>query len=95
MDVLIIEDESKARNLIRNILVKNCSFVANIYEAKNLLDGVDMIREQAPHLVFLDIEMPEHSGLEIFNFIKHQMGLFVVQISTNVCMMPIGPSFIS
>jgi len=70
MKVIIIDDEPRARNLLEKILseIKEISFT--IHLAKNLLEGVKLIEEKKPDIVFLDIEMPEHSGLEIFNFIK-------------------------
>jgi two-component system LytT family response regulator len=36
----------------------------------NLNDGIELIKHTNPDLVFLDIEMPDGSGLEIFN---HQL----------------------
>lgn len=69
MDVLIIDDEKKARHLLHTLLLENCPQITQVFEADNLLSGVELIKEKAPKIVFLDIEMPEHSGLEIVNFI--------------------------
>jgi two-component system, LytTR family, response regulator len=70
MKAVIIDDEKKARNVLRTMLVENCPKVIEIFEADDLLTGVELIKNEAPEIVFLDIEMPEHSGLEILNHIN-------------------------
>lgn len=70
MKALIIDDEKKARNVLQILLQENCPQITDIFTAENLLDGIAIIRKEQPQLVFLDIEMPEHSGLEIGNFIN-------------------------
>lgn len=69
MKALIIDDEAKARSLLNIILQENCEEISEIFEASTLLSGVEIIKKEEPKLIFLDIEMPEHSGLEILNFI--------------------------
>lgn len=69
MKVLLIDDEPKARKLLEVLLQENCFEVTEIFTAKDLLSGVELIKKESPKIVFLDIEMPEHSGLEIFDFI--------------------------
>lgn len=69
VDVLIIDDESKARNLLETILQDNFPKINAIYQASNLTDGVVIIEQKKPNIVFLDIEMPQYSGLEILDFI--------------------------
>jgi two-component system LytT family response regulator len=70
MKAIIIDDEPKARNLSRILAEENRPKTTQIFEAGDLLSGVSIIKEEAPSIVFLDIEIPEHSGLEILNFIE-------------------------
>lgn len=70
MNILIIDDEFKARSLLRNIIENSCRFVTTISEAPDLRKGVDIIRETHPQLVFLDIEMPNQQGTELLNYFE-------------------------
>ena len=82
MKAIIIDDEPKARNLLRILVEENCPKITEIFEAGDLLSGVDVIKNEAPNIVFLDIEMPEHSGLEILNFIERDVINFEIIFTT-------------
>ncbi len=68
---ILIDDESHARASIRGILESNFPEVEIIGEAKDLPEGVKLINRSQPDVVFLDIEMPGYSGLEIMDFFPH------------------------
>ncbi|MFT4683826.1 MAG: two-component system LytT family response regulator [Saprospiraceae bacterium] len=82
MKAIIIDDESKARNLLGILIQENCPKITQIFEAKDLLSGVEIIKKETPNIVFLDIEMPEHSGLEILNFIEKDVLNFEIIFTT-------------
>jgi two-component system LytT family response regulator len=69
MNVLIVDDENGARNLLKNILSERSQDIHQLFEAENLLVAVDIIKSNKIDLVFLDVEMPNHRGTEILNFI--------------------------
>lgn len=69
MNLLIIDDENRARLLLKTILQNYCPQVHSIYEAEGLLEGIEIIKKNKPEIVFLDIEMPKYSGLRILDFI--------------------------
>lgn len=66
MKAIIIDDESSVRNVLELQLKNLLNEEITTYQASNLKDGVDLIIQEEPQIVFLDIEMPERSGLEIF-----------------------------
>jgi len=82
MKAIIIDDEPKARNLLRILLEENCPKITETFEAGDLLSGVEIIKKEEPNIVFLDIEMPEHSGLEILNFIERDVINFEIIFTT-------------
>jgi two-component system LytT family response regulator len=70
MRALVIDDEQKARDVLELLLQELCPDIEEILKASRLEEGVQLIKQFQPDVVFLDIEMPEHSGLEIIDFFK-------------------------
>lgn len=70
MNILIIDDESKARSLLTTIIGEFVSNVTQIFEANGLLEGIEVLKKESIQVVFLDIEMPNYSGLQLFEFIN-------------------------
>jgi two-component system LytT family response regulator len=61
---LIVDDEAPARQRLRDLLAKD-NQISAILEAENGVAAVQMIQEQKPDLVFLDVQMPELDGLGV------------------------------
>lgn len=68
IQAIIIDDEKRARLNLELLIEEYCSNVQVIASCENLPEGVKAIRKHKPDLVFLDIEMPGHSGLELLDF---------------------------
>lgn len=82
MKAIIIDDEPKARNLLEILIKENTTKIDRIFQAEDLLSGVQLIKEEQPQIVFLDIEMPEHSGLEILDFVNKEEVNFEIIFTT-------------
>lgn len=65
---IIIDDELQARSLLKSMLNTFCQNVEVIEMCGDLPNGVKAIHKLKPDLIFLDIEMPGHSGLELLDF---------------------------
>jgi two-component system LytT family response regulator len=69
--VIIVDDEEKSRNGLRNMLIKHSPDV----EIADMCDSVDSavtsIRREKPQLVFLDVEMPFNNGFALFDRITN------------------------
>jgi two-component system LytT family response regulator len=61
---IIVDDESPARARIRQLLKLEPDF-AVIAECANGAQAVEVIQREKPDLVFLDVQMPRLSGLEV------------------------------
>lgn len=61
---IIIDDERLAREELKSML-KDFSEIEIISEAKNGKEGVELINEHHPDLIFLDVNMPGLSGFEL------------------------------
>lgn len=61
---IIIEDEQLARQRLKRLLA-NYAEVEIIAEAENGAQGLELINQHQPDLIFLDIEMPILNGFEM------------------------------
>lgn len=68
MKTLLIDDEAPARNLVKAYL-QNHADIEIIGEATNGFEGLKMINELKPDLVFLDIQMPKLTGFEMLELL--------------------------
>lgn len=76
IDYIVIDDESNPRELLIytiNYLEMPFRLVG---EAKNLKDGVVLIKKLKPQVVFLDIQMPNYNGLKIREFLDEYNSSF-------------------
>ena len=68
---IIVEDEELARNLMKSFLKENEN-IEIIAECENGFEGVKLINEMKPDLVFLDIQMPKITGFELLELLEHK-----------------------
>lgn len=68
MKIVIIDDEVRAGSLLKYLIEEHYNSLESTFYADNLRAGVELIKKHNPHLVLLDIEMPDEKGLEIVNY---------------------------
>jgi two-component system LytT family response regulator len=68
MKTLLIDDETPARKLVEAYLT-NHPTVEVIGEATNGFEGLKMINELKPDLIFLDVQMPKLTGFELLELL--------------------------
>ena len=71
MRAIIIDDESKARNIMRMLLTEYCPAIEIVGEAANVPEGVKAIQRLKPDIVFLDVEMPGYTGFQLLDFFEN------------------------
>ena len=71
MTAIIIDDEPKARSMIRNLILEHVKIVTVIDEAETVKEGVKLINKHQPDLIFLDIEMPNENGFALFDYFEN------------------------
>lgn len=69
MKAIIIEDEERAQIYLENVLKQVAPDISIVQKCDDLPSGVIAIKKHLPDVVFLDIEMPKYSGLDIYKFI--------------------------
>ncbi|MBK0383763.1 response regulator transcription factor [Pedobacter sp. SD-b] len=68
---IIIDDEELARQRLTRLLTPY-KFIEIIAEASNGKEGLKLVEEMQPDMIFLDIEMPVMNGFEMLSKIKKQ-----------------------
>ena len=72
MKAIIIDDEQRARVSLSLLLKEYCPEMTILDECQNLAEGIKSIKKHQPNIVFLDIEMPKNSGLEILDYFNDE-----------------------
>ncbi|HQD46011.1 MAG TPA: LytTR family DNA-binding domain-containing protein [Kaistella sp.] len=82
MKAIIIDDEKQARVSLSLLLKEYCPEIEISANCENLPEGVKAIRKHKPDVIFLDIEMPGHSGLELLDFFDEKEVDFAIIFTT-------------
>ena len=64
MRILIVDDERPARDKLRRLLAEEAD-VTEVAEARDGVEALEQVEAFKPDAVFLDIQMPEVSGIEV------------------------------
>ena len=67
---VIIEDEIAAREALKSYILKYCPQIEIIGEATNCKEGIILINDVKPQLVFLDVEMPFGNAFDVLEGCK-------------------------
>ncbi len=65
LKTVIIDDEQDAVEFITTIIAEYCPSLEVVGKAHNVAQGVEVITESKPDLVFLDVEMPNGTGFDL------------------------------
>jgi two-component system, OmpR family, alkaline phosphatase synthesis response regulator PhoP len=78
--ILIVDDEPHIRALLEQTLEDFEDADVEILTAKDGQEGLDMIEEEHPNLVFLDVMMPKMNGFDVCQKVKKELKLTDVYI---------------
>ncbi|MBL7983631.1 MAG: response regulator [Flavobacteriales bacterium] len=65
LNVVVVDDEAHARELVRALIERYTPFARLVGEAATALDGIARIQALRPHVVLLDIEMPNGNAFDL------------------------------
>jgi len=69
---IIVDDEPKSRNNLRDLVQEYCQQVELVGEAASATEALKLIKQHSPDLIFLDIEMPGGSGFDLLKSLNNQ-----------------------
>ncbi|KGF73826.1 chemotaxis protein CheY [Neosynechococcus sphagnicola sy1] len=70
--ILVIDDSRVIRNMVRDMLPEG-NF--QVLEAKDGIEGMNLIRQERPNLIMLDFLLPRMSGWEVYQEIQNNSEL--------------------
>ena len=82
--LLIVDDEAHIRMLIEQTLQELEDVDIEFLFAENGEIALEIIQNEKPQLVFLDVMMPKMNGMEVCRMVKKELGLdnvFIVLIT--------------
>jgi DNA-binding response OmpR family regulator len=75
--VVVAEDSSDTRHMLKRALeIKGY----RVLEARNGLEAVDLTRIYNPHLIIVDLNMPELDGLETIKHVRQMQSVVAEQV---------------
>lgn len=78
--VLIVDDEPFIRLLLEQTLEELEDEGVELITADNGETALEIIRGEAPEIVFLDVMMPKMNGFDVCNTVKNELGISGVYI---------------
>ena len=70
IQAVVIDDEQNGRNTLIGLLNTHCPEIEVIGQANSVSKGIEVVNELQPHLIFLDIEMPDGTGFDLLSQLK-------------------------
>jgi two-component system alkaline phosphatase synthesis response regulator PhoP len=78
--ILIVDDEPFIRLLLEQTLEELEDEGVELISTDNGKTALDIIRDEAPEIVFLDVMMPKMNGFDVCNTVKNELGINDVYI---------------
>lgn len=75
--VMIVEDNELNMKLFHDLLDAHGY---EIIQTRNGMDVLDLARKHRPHLILMDIQLPEVSGLEVTRWLKEDAELCAIPV---------------
>ena len=69
--LMIVDDEQASIDLLTWLVEQYCPEITAIRSARSVAEAIPRIRQFQPDLLFLDIQMPHHSGFDLLTTIEH------------------------
>ena len=69
--ILILDDDKLQLQLIQEMLSRVAGNTWQVYSCNKISEALTLLHSERPALMFMDIEMPEMSGMELIKHINH------------------------
>jgi two-component system LytT family response regulator len=80
--VLVVDDESLARRNV-TVLLRGDAEIESVLECGSGVEALEIIRRWQPHLVFLDVQMPECDGFDVLELLGAQLPPAIIFVTAH------------
>ncbi|MGB0424133.1 MAG: LytR/AlgR family response regulator transcription factor [Flavobacteriales bacterium] len=81
LSAIVIDDDALARQILINDIHSNCTFIQVLAESDNAWKGKELIEALSPDLVFIDVELPQESGIKMLQKMGNRAFIAVIYSS--------------
>ncbi len=78
---IIIDDETKSRNNLRDLLKEYCPSVEVVAEASSAVEAFKAVKLHLPDLLFLDIELQDGTGFDVLKSLNGNQNFEVIFVT--------------
>ncbi len=71
LDVVLIDDETQARNALKYELREHFPDIKVLGEASSVQTGIELLKKVGPDIIFLDIRLTDGLGFDILKVLEH------------------------
>ena len=72
IQTVIIDDEKNARSFLSDLITVHCPEIKVVAQASGVVEGIQVIHEYSPALVFLDVQMNDGTGFDLLACLKEK-----------------------
>lgn len=77
LNCMIVDDDEMSRSIIRHYVGKT-NFLHLQYECDNAIEASNLLKEGDTDIIFLDIEMPEMSGMDLIKTLEEDYQIILI-----------------
>jgi len=66
--VLVVDDQAESRSLLRRMIESHAGY--EVLEASGGLEAIRLVQEEQPHIIVLDLMMPDVDGFAVLESVK-------------------------
>jgi two-component system LytT family response regulator len=78
MKAVIVEDQPDVREELHHLIAEHCSEITIAGSAGAVVAAARLVRESAPDLLFLDIELPDGTGFDLLDLIDQPVKVIFI-----------------
>jgi len=84
IDILVIEDNEVHLYLLEQFLSLSSLHIGNLYKAASVAEAMNLLETSKPHIIFLDLYLPDSEGLETYSLIQDKINTAAIIVVSSL-----------